>query len=217
MIRMTGARLVATPAGTLRATLTAALLAGGLAGTAGAAEHVDVLVFTQPGKNTGDSLAWSTTRPLLACHAVVLHEGNGAEPAFTDNKECRKKPGVDTVTAGYSGNGASTLAGPAAKLKSGGYGVLANRGWRQSAPGLSPVLLRAGTVGTQPEFEGTVAVGGSDELAEVTIDFVFARIGKDGKTPEYAEIRETRRMKPDEPHYFDNPLAGAIIQVSDAP
>ncbi|MFZ5722743.1 MAG: CsiV family protein [Pseudomonadota bacterium] len=187
-----------------------------LAGSAEAALRVDVLAFTQPAA-AEDPLAWSTTLPLPPCHAVQLREGGGAEAAFRNESECVKKPGYDPVYAGYAGAGTASLATAAGKLKNGGHRLLLNRGWRQSGD-LSPVLLSGGnTVANRPEVVGTLSVSVMEKYIEVTLELVVTRFRAEqpDARPEYLTIRETRKMKSGEPHYFDHPLVGAIVQVVD--
>ena len=176
--------------------------------------RIDLLAFA-PAGNTG---SYGVQRlPLPPCHAVLLRDGTGAEAAFAgSNPACGNKPGFDAVYAGYAAVGASTLTAAAGKLKAGGYTVLLNKGWRQGSTGQSPVLLRAGkTIAGRAEIEATLDINGSTRLPEVTLDIVLTRLR--GDQPEYLLLHETRRLKPGEPHYFDHPQLGAILQISDVP
>lgn len=176
--------------------------------------RIDMLAFT-PAATAAGSYGQATL-PLPPCHAVLLRDGGGADAAFSSPADCSKKPGFEAVYTGFAGTGASALGTAAGKLKASGYAVLLNKGWRQGSTGQSPVLLRAGkTIAGRSELEATIDIGGSTRLPEVTLEIVLTRLR--GEQPEYLLLRETRRLKPGEPHYFDHPLVGAILQISDVP
>lgn len=175
--------------------------------------RVDILAFTQPGAN--GAAFWQDRRSLPPCHAVLLHDGTGAQSAFDGGQECEHKVGHDAAFGGFSAIGTSQLGAYAGKLKIAGYPLLVNRGWRQAPGNLSPVVLRGGrTAGTRQEFEGTLTVGGSDRMPEVALNMTLTRM--EGDKPRYVTITDTRRLKPGEPAYFDHPLFGVIVAVSPA-
>lgn len=189
----------------------AAAAGAATAGAEGSSLRVDILVFAQPAADGANY--WQDNRTLPPCHAVALHEGAGAEAAFTDNSGCERKAGHDPAYPGFAAAGNATLTPQAGKLKTGGYPLLLNRGWRQASLGQSPVLLRGGrTAGARQELEGTITIGGTDKTPEVTLDLTLTRM--DGEQPQYVALKETRRVKSGEPHYFDHPMLGAIVQIT---
>ena len=174
--------------------------------------RIDVIAFNHPGASGAGY--WADHRPLPPCHAVRLHDGGGAEAVFSDGSSgCLRSNGYDPATGGFPAAGNSLLGGHAAKLKAKGYALLLDRGWKQIAAGQSPVTVTGGRRdGARQELSGTISVGGSDRMPEVTLQLVLTRM--DGDTPQYVVLEETRRLKPDEPNYFDHPLFGVILQVS---
>lgn len=203
----------------LRRTLMAgiALCAAAVASVAAAAEErplrVDILAFAQP-PVTGAAY-WQDLRTLPPCHAVALRDGTGAQAAFDGDRGCVRTPGFDAAFGGFSGTGNSQFTAHAGKLKASGQSVLLNRGWRQASANLSPVLVRGGrNANGRQELEGTVAVGGTDRMPEVTLELTLTRM--DGEKPQYVTLRDTRRLKPGETNYFDHPLFGVILSVGPA-
>lgn len=191
--------------------LALAAAAGAATAGEGSSLRVDILVFAQPAADGANY--WQDNRTLPPCHAVALHEGAGAEAAFTDNTGCERKAGHDPAYAGFAAAGNAALTGQAGKLKTGGYSLLLNRGWRQASLGQSPVLLRGGrTAGARQELEGTITISGTEKTPEVTLDITLTRM--DGERPQYVVLKETRRVKSGEPNYFDHPMLGAIVQIT---
>ncbi len=196
----------------LPATLLATLVLGlGASLPAWAGLRVDLLAFSHPGASGAGY--WADQRPLPPCHAVRLRDGGGAEAAFTNGTgDCVRSSGHDAATGGFPAAGNSALGNHATKLKGKGYALLLDRGWKQAATNQSPVLLNGGRrTDARQELSGTITLGGTERMPEVTLQLVLTRM--DGDKPQYVVLEETRRLKPDEPNYFDHPLFGVILQV----
>lgn len=176
--------------------------------------QVEILVFAPA--NVDGSDYWQDSRALPACHAVALRDGSGAEAAFTNNEGCTRKPGMEPAYAGFSGTGGNALPVHAVKLQTAGYTLMANRLWRQGNASLSPVLLRGGrSAANRQELEGTVTLTATSAGTEARLELVLTRM--DGDKPQYVTLQETRVIKPGETHYFDHPLFGVLLQVSNVP
>lgn len=115
----------------------------------------------------------------------------------------------------YSGAGLSALA--SVLSKNAGYRVLASTGWQQaladraSAPAVPVAPPGAGRV--LPEVNGTLRVYESAPLLFLETDLSFNPAG----VTEIFRLREKRRVKLNELHYFDHPRFGALVRVSRVP
>lgn len=201
----------------------ALLLLLAMSGAASAAEknngvQVEVLVFAQASADAGNY--WQDSRSLPVCHAVALHDGSGAESAFIDSKQCTRKTGFEAAYGGFSGTGSNALPEQAGKLKSSNLNLLLNRNWHQASLNLAPVLLRGGrTLGDRQEFEGTLTLATTTAGTEATLEMVLTRLdgGSSQEKPQFVTLQETRVIKAGETNYFDHPLFGVLLKVSNAP
>ncbi|MFP5383228.1 MAG: CsiV family protein [Gammaproteobacteria bacterium] len=174
--------------------------------------RIDVIVFRMAAN--ADSPVWDSARELPPCDAVRLRTGGGAEAAFSQGQAgCRLRTDRSAMPGGLNTTDAAPLAEHVNRLRKGGYVVLAAESWRQGSPSGAPVLLRAGQlVHEHPELEGTIAVSGVERLAAVELSLTLQSIA--AERPLFASLRETRRLKPGEWHYFDHSLFGALVRVS---
>lgn len=204
---------------TLLAATLLALLPGQVAALGKNGVQVDVLVFSQPGAD-GTNF-WQEIRPLPACHAVALRDGSGAEDAFANGEPCEKKSGLDAAFGGFSGASLAAMPAQTTKLVTGNYPVMIARHWKQAAINLSPVLLRGGRkAGERQEVEGTITLADittrtGSTVTEAQIEFVLTEM--EGEKPRHVTLRESRVVKSGELHYFDHPLFGVLVQVTDLP
>lgn len=174
--------------------------------------RIDVIVFRIAAE--AGSPVWDSARELPACDAVRLRAGGGAEAAFSQGQtNCRQRADRSAMPGGLNTADAASLAEYVNRLRKGGYVVLAAESWRQGSLNGAPVLLRAGQpVHEGPELEGTIAVSGDERLAGVELSLTLQSIA--AELPLFASLRETRRLKSGEWHYFDHSLFGALVRVS---
>lgn len=191
-----------------------ALLLALAAFTASAQEmRVDVIVFKVTGTTAAPG-AWEAAHELPPCDAVLLRTGGGAEAAFSQGQsDCSPRANREVLAGGLNLVDAAPLAEHVNRLRRAGYVVLASQSWRQASLNGAPVLLRAGaTAAGAHELQGTVAVSGDERLANVELSLTLQNMS--AETPLFSALRETRRIKPGELHYFDHSLFGALVRVT---
>ncbi len=181
-------------------------LLGMFAGAVANAEtlyQVEILVFKQPGAPAGDEV-W---QPVDA-----------VKPPATE----------DTVKATGTIPDSSPLRAAQQALSSvGGYSVLAHESWTQTAAARTdarPVRIQGDNPDNPRELDGSarlyvnrnlyleldIALEGADPNANF-IERISA-----GDKPVQFRIKETRRISARETAYFDHPLFGVLVRVTQA-
>ncbi len=172
-----------------------------------------------------------TRRDLLLGGAVLAAAGGGTARAqatarYTVEILVFQQPGlappaatVMTVPRAQAPAGRVTVLPPAewqlANLQGGlrrsaGYRVLGHAAWAADVPANGTLAARIEEVLPDSGLTGAVAVQRGQ--------YLFLRVELDYATPEgrVYQLRERRRVKFNERHYFDHPALGAIAVVSPA-
>lgn len=171
--------------------------------------QVEVVIFEQP---SGTSIE----RPPRAAPASPDADADGvsregAPGGFDDAAE--PPAAALELPAGFAGPGAPLkLANVAARVNSGGFRLLWHQAWIQPATsgegsGLS-LLAALGQGRAQPEISGSVSL-----TAGRFLHLGFALELRTAQGVE-AELRQRRRVRLGDEHYFDDPRIGVIALVS---
>lgn len=155
--------------------------------------QVEIIVFEHLYVNSSES--WSSDEGRPQWHdALTIFDGN-ADSRFTP------------LSAG-----SYKMSGVYRVLRSSqGYRPILHLAWEQTglpASRARPVFIRndSGQVEGELELE-------QSRFLHVNLDLVYPFGGSEGR---FARIQERRRLKLKELHYFDNPVFGAIVQITRA-
>ena len=200
----------------------ALILAGFSARAAG--YHVELVIFENLGGSADGEISQTALKYPDFSNSIELAGGDGAGSAFT------------LLSQGFY-----KLGGVYNQLKSSGrYRPLLHMAWQQpalygdNARAVHILKTDIGTAGAAGEFlvkiDGTLRVRASQFL-HADVDLVYfidsqpqsavlgaAGAGAPGTAPQpaYSRMRESRRMKLNELHYFDHPLFGLLLHISRA-
>lgn len=137
--------------------------------------------------------------------AVIKNNGQGKGELFTDESGSVTASGVVPDRTSVSGGYISEE-----KLRSHNYPVLAHVSWNQAAQPQSAALPRI--------ISGLDAAGDSltGDIKFFDRHYLFIDVElqlTDPETRQRYTIKEKRRVRPDEMHYFDHPKFGVILYL----
>lgn len=136
---------------------------------------------------------------------VVFRQPEPTPPAVTTLPKVAVQPGRVEALPSSS----FTLANIEGGLRRGaGYKVLAHAAWSATVSAYGSTAARIEDLQPDPALTGAVTVQRGQ--------YLFVRVDLDYATPDGGvfQLRERRRVKFNERHYFDHPAIGAIVVVS---
>ena len=156
--------------------------------------QVEVIVFEHLNMNAGGEI-WPQDRERPQWDNALAIFGSANDPRFTPLSSARYRMGGVYRTL----------------RSSQGYRPILHLAWEQT--GLPSSRARGVYIAADNgQVEGKIQLEQSRFL-HVEMDLIYPFGGERGQ---FARLKERRRMKLKELHYFDNPVFGAIVQVTRA-